>query len=140
MQSLSNFLAPGLLSRLSTSTRLTRLISDVLPEHLAHHTECSGIAGGSLNLVADSAAHSNQLRFYADELLERLTNEGFEGVTRVTVKTGAPRPAAGARSRSSMSPEPLSPDTRKLLESTARSTDNPRLRDALNKLARMKEE
>ncbi|MEM7293234.1 MAG: DciA family protein [Pseudomonadota bacterium] len=138
MKRINSCIPSQLTANIAKSTQLTAVVVECLPPQLRAAVECIGIKGDSLNLVADSAAVSNQLRFYHDPILRALESRGYGDVRRVACRT---QPARGTPPKhlyaDRRQPEPLSTQTRDLLDATAQSVDDPRLRAALQKLAKI---
>ncbi len=137
MKSINNCIPAQLSANLGETTRLTALVAECLSIQLREAVECIGIKGDSLSLLADSPAVNSQLRFYHEAILKALTQNGYQGVNRVTCRTrpsnNTPRPVKSqSASRATV---PLSNETRAQLAATAKTILDPKLRRALNKLS-----
>jgi len=109
-----------------------RQVLAILPEDLAAYCHVAGVRDGCLRLFVDSPSWAARLRFQAPQLLQALMRLGHRDVHRVQIQV-SPRE------------QPRSLPTRKLkltavnvrlLEQTARSLEDPRLAQALLRLAR----
>lgn len=122
----------------SVSTRgrqlrdLERQVLASLPAELAGHCRVGGLADGCLLLFAATPAWASRLRFEAPRLHKLLARKGLASIRSVQVRI---IPEAEARS---LAPRKLrmSRDTARLLEQTARAVQDPRLAQALARLAR----
>lgn len=111
---------------------LERQVLACLPADLSGHCRVGGIVDGCLRLFTATPAWASRLRFEAPKLLQTLSRQGVTSVRSVQVRI---TPPAAAK------PEPLrhirlSQENAKLLEQTARAIRDPRLAQALARLAR----
>lgn len=111
---------------------LERQVLASLPAELAGYCRVGGIADGCLLLFATTPAWASRLRFEAPRLQKLLARKGLASIRSVQVRIV---PAAEARS---LPPRQMrmSRDTARLLEQTARAVQDPRLAQALARLAR----
>lgn len=103
-----------------------------LPTDLAAECRVAGISDGRLRLLAATPAWAARLRFEAPRLLKSLQLQGTTAIREVQVRVtppSAPRPAP-------LRPVRMSSDNARLLEQTARAIADPRLAQALARLAR----
>lgn len=103
-----------------------------LPAELSGNCRVGGISDGCLRLFTATPAWASRLRFEAPQLLQILARLGITSVRSVQVRI---TPAASASSAPVHSVR-LSQDNAKLLEQTARAIRDPRLAQALARLAR----
>lgn len=111
---------------------LERQIADCLPAELAGHCRIGSVADGCLRLFAATPAWASRLRFEAPRLQRKLACQGIASIRSVLVRI---TPATESR------PLPkrqihMSRENGRLLEQTARTTQDPRLAQALARLAR----
>lgn len=103
-----------------------------LPADLAGQCRVGGISAGSLRLLAATPAWAARLRFEAPRLLKILSKQGITSIQTVQVQISPPAVARAVPYRSVR----LSADNARLLEQTARAIRDPRLAEALARLAR----
>lgn len=134
-QLLSNRLTP--LGRLMTASYRVRAANDALAEILEDplkaRVSVAAVSGETLTLVAESPAWSSRVRYLTpqilDHLRERLENPRLDRVQIVTRPTDSPvEPPRRPRPR-------LSRRSAALIESVARTCENPALATALRRLA-----
>lgn len=111
---------------------LERQILACLPAELAGHCRVGGIHDSCLRLFATAPAWAARLRFEAPRLQQLLSRQGIASIRSVQVRIV---PAAESK------PLPkrqirMSRDSARMLEQTARAIDDPRLAQALARLAR----
>lgn len=111
--------------------RLEAVLHSALPDGLREHCRLARVGTDALVLTTDSPAWGNQLRFLGPQLCDALAESvGYRPhALRVRVVSPPKPPEKPA-------PRRLSERTGKHLESAARSQTDPRLRDALLRLAR----
>lgn len=103
-----------------------------LPGELAGHCRVGGILDGCLRLFATAPAWASRLRFEAPRLQQMLIRQGITSIRSVQVRIvplTESRPAPVRQLR-------ISRDNARLLEQTARAIQDPRLAQALARLAR----
>lgn len=115
---------------------LENQILSLLPPEFATHCRVAGVRGDRLLLVADTPAWAARLRFRSAQLVKHLVEHpGRSGV--VTVRTVQVRIIPPV---TEVKPTPrrtrLSVENAQLLEQTARGIQDPRLAQALARLAR----
>lgn len=111
---------------------LERRILACLAGELAAACRVGGISDGCVRLIAGTPAWAARLRFEAPRLLKSLHAHGMNEVRKLQVRIAppaAPRPAPQRRVH-------LSAANAQLLEQTARAIADPRLAQALARLAR----
>lgn len=136
-QPIGQLLRPrGSVGRLMQMSRLieqaqSRLRAD-LPEPMRDHVFVGGVSEGRLTLICDRAALVTWLRFEQPRLLTLLHGiPGFEGVTGLHFKVRPVRPVKTPRRYSRTLPESAG----KVLTECAEDTRDPKLKDALERLA-----
>ncbi|MFP4261782.1 MAG: DUF721 domain-containing protein [Halomonas sp.] len=103
-----------------------------LPEELAEHLHVGGYRDGRLTLIADGAAWLTRLRYEQPRLLARLHElPGFEAVQGFTLKVRPVRPARAPLRQVRRLPARAGDE----LSSCAADVEDPRLRQALERLA-----
>ncbi len=111
--------------------RLSRRLQRALPEELQGQWRLARLDEGEMVIVAESSAWATRLRYLTPQIqaaAERVT--GFRP-QRVTVRVAPSEPSPRRRH----SPAPLSEQARATLQGAAAATDDPRLREALERLA-----
>ncbi len=103
-----------------------------LPQDLAANCHVAGVRDGCLRLIADSAAWAARLRFQEPLLLKALNQRGTHEVRRIHVRV-SPREQAHSLPKRKLK---LSAENVQLLVQTARALEDPRLAQALLRLAR----
>ncbi|MBI5041143.1 MAG: DUF721 domain-containing protein [Gammaproteobacteria bacterium] len=111
---------------------IERQVQACLPQELADHCHLAGIRGGCLRLVVDSPAWAARLRFHEPRLIQNWVKQGGSEIRRVQVKV-APQQQPRALPMRKLT---LTAENAQLLEQTARCIDDPRLAQALLRLAR----
>jgi len=109
-----------------------RQVLAYLPQDLAANCHVAGVRDGCLRLIADSAAWAARLRFQEPLLLKALTQRGDHEVRRIQVRV-SPREQTRTLPKRNLK---LSAENAQLLEQTARALEDPRLAQALLRLAR----
>ncbi len=135
MKQVNRFIDPDIYSGISVNTRVISFVNECLPIDFSAHIECSGICGKNLNLVTDSAARSSQLRFYTDAILTALHRNGFTQLTTIKISTSVALHPSTRAARIAGKATAISAQTCELIESTARTIEDEKLRRALQKLA-----
>jgi len=103
-----------------------------LPEELAEHLHVGGFRDGRLTLIADGAAWLTRLRYEQPRLLELLHElPGFEAVQGFTLKVRPVRPPKAPLRQVRHLPTRAADE----ISSCAADTEDPRLREALERLA-----
>src|SRR6185312_6350163 len=112
---------------------LRRCALGCLPPETAPHCLGADLKDGVLTLYFDSAAWTTALRYQHQSLLAAVRAASHQPCHTLRLKV-LPEPLPGVPP----APEPreLSPETRKVLESTARGVDDPVLAESLKRLAR----
>ena len=109
----------------------TRL-RDSLPEDMRDHVFVGGFSEGKLTLICNRAVFLTWLRFEQTRLLSLLHQlPGFEGVTGLRLKVRPVRPAKAPLRYCQTLPEAAG----KALTQCAEDTDDPKLKNALERLA-----
>jgi len=109
-------------------------VAAALPEALRAHVQLATITDGCLVLKAASAAWATQARFKTPEILARLREQPeFAGLRSIRIRTDLDPPAAEAPSPGLAAPGSAARDA---LLAQAADTSDPRLRAALERLAR----
>lgn len=103
-----------------------------LPVDLAGQCRVGGIVDGCLRLFAATPAWASRLRFEAPRLLRVLSRQGVTSVRNIQVRITPPAAAKSGPLRHVR----LSQENARLLEQTARAIRDPRLAQALARLAR----
>ena len=111
---------------------LERRVLACLPADLAAECRVGGISEGRLRLLAPTPAWAARLRFEAPRLLKSLHSHGKTAISEVQVRVVPPAAARPAPLRQVR----LSAANARLLEQTARAIADPRLAQALARLAR----
>jgi hypothetical protein len=111
---------------------LERRILASLPAELAGYCRVGGIADGCLLLFATTPAWASRLRFEAPRLQKLLARKGLASIRSVQVRI---IPEAESRLHAPRKMR-MSRYTARLLEQTARAVQDPRLAQALARLAR----
>lgn len=117
----------------------TRMIADVqgylrqyLPAELAEHVFVGGFHDGELTLLTDRAVWLTRLRYEQRTLLELITQyPGMESTTALKLKVRPIRPSTTPVRQ----PRHLPTQAAEELSSCADDVDDPRLKDALLRLA-----
>lgn len=112
---------------------LQQNIDRYLPTDLKAYCSVANYCEGHLVLVAENAAWAMHIRYQTPELLKHLRDDPlFAQLRQITVKVQrtAPEPP-----KQSLPVEPLSPQSRNVLEETAAQIDDPDLKAALLRLA-----
>ncbi|HAY16992.1 MAG TPA: DUF721 domain-containing protein [Halomonas sp.] len=103
-----------------------------LPEEMREHIFVGGFSNGRLTLISGQASWLTWLRYEQSQLLSLLHQlPGFEGVTGFTLKVRPVRPIESPKRYT----RTLSDDAGKTLAECAKDTDNPALKNALERLA-----
>jgi hypothetical protein len=129
--------ANGPYGRLVERSRLHRdlqsRLESILGPEIAGHYRIQNLRDGVLILQADASSWAARLRYELPRLLERLrATQGLQQLRDVQVRVTVPdqpRPKTQRRAR-------LSREAATVLESAAAATQDPQLRDALQRLAR----
>ena len=99
---------------------------------MREHIFVGGFSNGRLTLISGQASWLTWLRYEQSRLLTLLHQlPGFEGVTGFTLKVRPVRPIESPKRYT----RTLSNDASKTLSECAKDTDNPRLKNALERLA-----
>ncbi len=109
-----------------------RQVLACLPEDLAANCHVAGVRDGCLRLFVDSAAWAARLRFHEPLLIKALARSGGQEIRKVQVRVSPreqPRPLPARKLT-------LSAENVKVLEQTARAVEDPRLAEALRRIAR----
>ncbi|MBK1734348.1 hypothetical protein CKO15_03420 [Halorhodospira abdelmalekii] len=126
---------PGPLKALIDHTRvleqLRRRLQPWLPEELRGEWHLARLDADEMVLVASSSAWAMRLRYLSRTLQEAAEKIGGTRPQRVSIRI-APNPAQRSRLQP---PGPLSDRASAVLRSAAATTDDPRLREALARLA-----
>lgn len=109
-----------------------RQVLACLPQELALHCQVAGVRDGYLRLVTDSASWAARLRFQEPLLIKTLARLGHPETRRIHVKIS---PKEQARSLPTHCFQ-LTADNARLLEQTARAIADPKLAEALLRLAK----
>lgn len=110
-----------------------------LDHDLAEHCCAASIHEHTLVLHTTSSAWATRLRYISRQLLSSLQSEpDFSHLTHIDIKIKHPLhlPTLVNPEDKPTPPTPLSPHTVKLLEDTASHSEDPKLREALRRLAR----
>ena len=134
MKQINKFIDPDIYSGISANTRVISLVNECLPIDFTTHIECIGISGQSLSLIADSAARSSKLRFYTDAILTVLHKNGFTELKNIKISNSTAQEASTRTAPVASKANTLSLQTCELINSTARTIEDGRLRRALHKL------
>ncbi|MEM7209282.1 MAG: DciA family protein [Pseudomonadota bacterium] len=137
MKQLNNFISPDILQRLDQNTRLARIVSNALPAELDGRVYCIGMHKKTLNLCTDSPATSTRLRFFMQTIIDTCKELGELNVENIRITTDSD--LASARqipARKTSKPVP-SENVGAMFEATAESVDDPRLKSALERLAKV---
>ncbi|WP_249978773.1 DUF721 domain-containing protein [Vreelandella olivaria] len=103
-----------------------------LPEEMREHIFVGGFRDGRLTLISGQASWLTWLRYEQSHLLTLLHQlPGLEGVSAFTLKVRPVRPVEAPKRYT----RTLSNDAGKTLAECAADTDNPALKDALQRLA-----
>ncbi|MDN3525484.1 DciA family protein [Halomonas sabkhae] len=124
---------------LGTLMRTARLIEQAqehlrsqLSGELGEHLFVGGFENGRLTLITDSAAWLTRLRYEQPRLLKRLHElQGFEAVTGFDLKVRPVRPPKAPLRQTRQLPASAADE----ISSCAEEVDNPRLKQALERLA-----
>lgn len=111
---------------------LENQILSLLPPEFAPHCRVAGLTGGRLLLVTDAPSWAARLRFQGPRLVQHLGRVGTVTLRTVQVRIIPPVEVAKPAPRQVR----LSAENARLLEQTARSIQDPRLAQALARLAR----
>jgi hypothetical protein len=111
---------------------LERQVLACLPAELAGQCRVGGVSEGCLRLLAPTPAWAARLRFEAPRLVKSLLQQGATAIRSVDVRIAPPATPRVAPERHIR----MSPDNARLLEQTARAISDPRLAQALARLAR----
>lgn len=123
----------GLLMRQSSLIdQAQRHIRAHLPEGMREHIFAGGFSDGRLTLISGQASWLTWLRYEQNSLLTLLRQlPGFEGVTGFTLKVRPIRPVEAPKRYT----RTLSDEAGNTLTECAKHTDNPALKNALERLA-----
>lgn len=111
---------------------LENRVLSLLPPEFAPHCRVAGLTGGRLLLVADTPAWAARLRFQGTHLVQHLGRVGTVTVRTVQVRIIPPVDETKPAPRRTR----LSAENARLLEQTAKGIQDPRLAQALTRLAR----
>lgn len=114
------------------AAELERRVLACLPLDLSQACRVGGLSNGRLRLFVATPAWAARLRFEAPRLLKSLQQQGTTAIREVQIRvTPATTPPPAPQRRVQ-----LSADNARLLEQTARAMTDPRLAQALARLAR----
>lgn len=122
----------ALSARSRQAADLERHVLACLPAELTGQCRVGGISAGCLRLLATTPAWAARLRFETPRLLKVFLQQGITSIQTVQVQITPPAAPRAVPYRSVH----LSADNARLLEQTARAIRDPRLAQALAKLAR----
>ena len=114
--------------------RVERAVHRILGERSAPHVRAGRLSPSSLVLTADSPAWASITRFRAPDVRAALRAE-LPRLREVRVVVREAEAAMGSGTMPPAPPRPLSPFAAGVLQSVARSVDNPRLARVLMRLA-----
>jgi len=121
--------------KLKRVEQLNQVVNKYLDKHLQPYCKATSFVGGKLTLVAANSSIASQLHFQSAELLRLLKQEELlRGINTVNckVQTSRVRPA---RVRTNTL-KPISKNSAKIIMDIAESIEDPKLREAMKKLAR----
>ncbi len=125
--------AGRLLSQAARLARLTQELNKELPAGLRGHWQLARVDQNALSIVTEGPAWTTQLRFYQEVLLEAAQRTLQVRPRTVHIRSGAYRPAPRPR----LFPKAtMTQETVDLIASCAASTDDARLSQSLQRLAR----
>lgn len=128
-----------LFHRARSYERVLRQVKQHLDHDLGEHCCAASIHEHTLVLHTTSAAWASRLRYISRQLLSTLQTEpDFTHLTHIDIKIKHPLqlPTLVNPQDKPAPPTPLSPHSVMLLEDAAAHTDDPKLREALQRLAR----
>lgn len=135
MRALHGAIPAHVLQRVGLLRALDAALRDCLPADCGAHCRATGLADGTLFLVADSPVWRTRLHFHSPKIIRHFNRLGKFPVSRVKIRVGhGPEPPAPARE-----PGPartLPPSTARALRALADETGDPELQRALRRLAR----
>lgn len=150
MKPLNEQLAPGLVIHARKLQHFTRLLHKILPVECRNHVEVANIRQKNLILVTDSPVWTTRMRQLAPQILQFI-NEHETELGDSTDKPDSPKPVIHhiqiqtryhstdkhEKQSSSRRKRPrISDKTAELLSRSANSIDDPKLQNALLKIAR----
>ncbi len=129
--------------RVRSFEHVLRQVKQHLDHDLAEHCCSASIHEHTLILHITSSAWANRLRYISGQLLSSLQSEpDFSHLTHIDIKIKHPLQLPSLVSpedtngNEPSTPTPLSPHSVKLLKETASHSDDPKLKEALLRLAR----
>jgi len=134
MKNLRGAIPGHIARRVATLRCLDDALRDCLPAECCNHCRAAGVSDGTLFLIADSPAWRARLHFYSSRIINHFSRLGKPPIVRIKVRVAhalgvrAPRrPAGSART--------IPPETARGLASLARDTEDPALRQVLERLS-----
>jgi hypothetical protein len=128
----SGGILPQLLEHGRVLTQLNRILSRTLPPPLADHCQVLNLRQHTLTLGVDGPLWASRLRYQTRTLLQQLAQ--VESVTVHTIQVKI-RPEPGPKNKKPCRNSRLSADNARLLQQTANTLGDERLRAALLRVA-----
>lgn len=111
----------------------SEILAQVLPNDLLQHCFVANIHHGTITLSAESAAWSTHLRYSHQTILQALQNSSdFRHIQHIRLRLAKPRPRK-TRPERTLS---MSKQASETVLATANSVTNPKLKEALLRLAK----
>ncbi len=123
---------PRLLDHSRALAQLDQALRKALPEPLNEHCHVINLRGQTLTLAADSPAWATRLRYQSRTVLQHLTRLQSVTVRTIQVRIAPEQPTKQKKPKRHAH---LSATNAQLLQQTANSLSDPRLRAALLKVA-----
>lgn len=127
-----------LISQAKVLTQIKIIINQVVDYQIAEHVEVSKIQPGILTLICDSAVWSTRLRYMEPQILKKLQQYSMtQKLRKIEIKV---RPSSNAtpeqQSTKSKRRIELSQSAAKQILTDSKAISDPKLKDAIKKLAR----
>lgn len=135
MRTIQGAIPAHILQRVGLLRALDDALRDCLPAECSAHCRATGLADGTLHLVADSPAWRARLHLYSSRIIKHFRRLGKFSVERVKVRVG-PGPAPAPAARTPGPERTLPPASARALRALADATGDPELQQALRRLAR----